>query len=102
MKIATLDNPGWTVEIDLEETDLEGREYPRRDVNRSTQDWVWAWTAEKTFHAAAKCRRAGRRARTGPARPGRPATRPGASTPEVPIRRRFGGPRVRRAGSARP
>ncbi|MFK0238901.1 Imm53 family immunity protein [Streptomyces vinaceus] len=49
---STLDNPGWTVEIDLEETDLEGREYPRQDVNRNTQDWVRAWTAEKTFHAA--------------------------------------------------
>lgn len=52
VKIATLDNPGWTIEVDLEETDLEGREYPRQDVNRTTQDWVWAWTAEKTFHAA--------------------------------------------------
>ncbi|MFK0239099.1 Imm53 family immunity protein, partial [Streptomyces vinaceus] len=31
VKIATLDNPGWTVEIDLEETDLEGREYPLQD-----------------------------------------------------------------------
>ncbi|TJZ98306.1 immunity 53 family protein [Actinacidiphila oryziradicis] len=52
VRIATLDNPGWTVEIDLEETDLEEREYPRQDVNRSTQDWVRTWTAEKTFHAA--------------------------------------------------
>ncbi|MFF4448325.1 immunity 53 family protein [Streptomyces sp. NPDC001502] len=52
VKIATLDNPGWLIEIDLEQTDLEGREYPRQDVNRDAQDWVWAWTAEKTFHAA--------------------------------------------------
>ncbi|MGW7456070.1 immunity 53 family protein [Streptomyces sp. NPDC054787] len=52
VKIATLDNPGWTVQVDLEETDLEGREYPRQDVNRTSEDWVWAWTAEKTFHAA--------------------------------------------------
>ena len=51
VKIATLDNPGWTVTIDLEETDLEHHEYPRQDVNRSPHDWVWAWTSEKTFHA---------------------------------------------------
>ncbi|MCX4862385.1 Imm53 family immunity protein [Streptomyces canus] len=39
VKIATLDNPGWTVTIDLEETDLEGHEYPRQDGNRSPYDW---------------------------------------------------------------
>ncbi|MET9462621.1 hypothetical protein ABZY05_47860 [Streptomyces canus] len=35
----------------MEETDLEGHEYPRQDGNRSPYDWVWAWTCEKTFHA---------------------------------------------------
>ncbi|GAA1073151.1 MULTISPECIES: immunity 53 family protein [Kitasatospora] len=50
VKIATLDNPGWTVTIDLEETDLEDCEFARQDVNRSTHDWLWAWTSEKAFH----------------------------------------------------
>ncbi|MGW2250920.1 immunity 53 family protein [Kitasatospora sp. NPDC001660] len=49
--VATLDNLGWTVTIDLEETDLEDCEHPRQDVNRITQDWVWVWTSEKQFHA---------------------------------------------------
>ncbi|GAA3919320.1 hypothetical protein GCM10023084_81910 [Streptomyces lacrimifluminis] len=40
VKIAMLDNPGWTVSIDLEETGLEEREYPRQEINRSPQDWV--------------------------------------------------------------
>ncbi|MEV8364615.1 immunity 53 family protein [Streptomyces niveus] len=52
VKIATLDNPGWTVSIDLEETELEERDYIRQEINRAPHDWVWAWTAEKTFHAA--------------------------------------------------
>jgi hypothetical protein len=52
VKIATLDNPGWSVTIDLEETNLEERNLPRQDVNRSTHDWVSVWTAEKNFHAA--------------------------------------------------
>uniref|UniRef100_A0AAU3IBR9 Immunity 53 family protein n=1 Tax=Streptomyces sp. NBC_01393 TaxID=2903851 RepID=A0AAU3IBR9_9ACTN len=52
VKIATLDNPGWTISIDLEETDLEERDYPRQEINRATQDRVCAWIAEKTFHAA--------------------------------------------------
>ncbi|WP_329318173.1 Imm53 family immunity protein [Streptomyces sp. NBC_01262] len=52
MKIATLDNPGWTVGIDLTETDLEEHDYPHQEINRTAQDWVRAWTAEKTFRAA--------------------------------------------------
>ncbi|WP_264484699.1 immunity 53 family protein [Streptomyces longhuiensis] len=52
MAIETLDNPGWSVKIDLAETDLADREYPRQQVMRSAHDWVMAWTSEKAFHAA--------------------------------------------------
>ncbi|MFK4071875.1 immunity 53 family protein [Streptomyces sp. NPDC029674] len=52
VKIDTLDNPGWTVRIDIEETDLEEHEYPRQDVERTTHDWVSAWTSDKVFHVA--------------------------------------------------
>ncbi|MEU0690573.1 immunity 53 family protein [Streptomyces uncialis] len=52
VRIGTLDHPGWTVEIDLEDTDLEGREYARQDIDRGTHDRVRTWTAGKTFHAA--------------------------------------------------
>ncbi|WP_367435144.1 immunity 53 family protein [Streptomyces celluloflavus] len=50
--IETLDNPGWTVEINLEEMDLANRVYPRQQVTRGEHDWVTAWTSEKTFHVA--------------------------------------------------
>ncbi|MFI1585307.1 immunity 53 family protein [Embleya sp. NPDC020630] len=50
VRIATLDNPGWTIEIDLEETALEGCAYPRRIVDRDPRDWVRAWTADGKFH----------------------------------------------------
>ncbi|MFE1798632.1 immunity 53 family protein [Streptomyces sp. NPDC059517] len=52
VKIGTLDNPGWTVSIDLEGTGLEARDHPRQDIDRAPQDWVSVWVAEKTFHAA--------------------------------------------------
>ncbi|MGW1463127.1 immunity 53 family protein [Streptomyces sp. NPDC002308] len=52
VKIETLDNPGWSVSIDLEQTDLDGHECARRDFSRSQNDWVTVWTADKTFHAA--------------------------------------------------
>lgn len=50
--IGTLDNPGWIVRIDLEETALTDREYPRQRVSRGEHDWVMAWTSERTFHLA--------------------------------------------------
>lgn len=44
--IDTLDNPGWAVRIDLQETDLAEREYSPQQVDRDEHDWVMAWTAE--------------------------------------------------------
>ncbi|MEU9091717.1 immunity 53 family protein [Streptomyces sp. NPDC087901] len=52
VKIATLDNPGWIIEIDVEGTDLEGREYAPQEVHRSTQDWIHARVSSRAFHAA--------------------------------------------------
>ncbi|MFF7946289.1 immunity 53 family protein [Streptomyces griseorubiginosus] len=52
VSIGTLDNPGWIVRIDLEETALADREYPRQRVTRGDHDWVMAWTSERTFHLA--------------------------------------------------
>jgi Immunity protein 53 len=52
INISTLDNPGWTVEIDLAETDLSGRVMERIERHRSEHDWVVAWTEGDTYHAA--------------------------------------------------
>ena len=40
VKITTLDNPGWRVQIDLADTDLSGIQVPREEVNRSDDDWL--------------------------------------------------------------
>ncbi|MFG2115902.1 immunity 53 family protein [Streptomyces sp. NPDC048718] len=49
VRIATLDNPGWTVSIDLDETDVADREMPRREIRRGERDWIIAWTADGRF-----------------------------------------------------
>ncbi|MFC9750609.1 Imm53 family immunity protein [Streptomyces niveus] len=100
MKIATLDNPGWTVSIDLEETELEERDYIRQEINRAPQDWIRAWTAEKTFHAACGPATSPRPSRCSV--PGRPRSRPRRTrsgpdgSPPAAVRRR------RRATPVRP
>ncbi|MBS0622429.1 MAG: immunity 53 family protein [Verrucomicrobia bacterium] len=40
IKIDTLDNPGWTVEIDLQDTKLDGKTFNKVDRQTSEDDWV--------------------------------------------------------------
>ena len=43
VKIDTLDNPGWTVRIDLTDTELDGAPFERSETHRSEDDWLVAW-----------------------------------------------------------
>lgn len=52
VRIGTLDNPGWTVDINLEETVLSGRSYVRTDIRRSGSDWVIAKVSDDVFQAS--------------------------------------------------
>ncbi|MFE9809303.1 immunity 53 family protein [Streptomyces sp. NPDC005548] len=52
VRIATLDNPGWTVDIDLEDTSLAGRPYAGIHLRRSESDWVITKVSDKVFEAA--------------------------------------------------
>ena len=53
LELGTLDNPGWRLEIDLIETELEGRTFDRRSTRRSEDDWLDVWSDGSKFHAAA-------------------------------------------------
>jgi len=52
IRIDTLDNPGWSISINLEETALESKEFSRHQVERSESDWVDCWKAGNVFEAA--------------------------------------------------
>ena len=52
VRIETLDNPGWTVRIDLEETPLAGRRYAGRTVRRGDTDWIMVKVQDDVFEAA--------------------------------------------------
>ena len=47
--IQTLDNPGWSIEINLEGTSLQGRVFTRVQADRSEDDWVRCWADENVF-----------------------------------------------------
>jgi Immunity protein 53 len=52
VKIDTLDNPGWTVAIDLKQTNLEGRQFDPINLERADDDWLQAWVEESQWKAA--------------------------------------------------
>ena len=43
VRIETIDNPGWSVEIDLSGTELGGRIFEEFEIHRSPDDWLTAW-----------------------------------------------------------
>jgi hypothetical protein len=52
VSIGTLDNPGWSVEIDLADTELAGLRFDRREAHRSEDDWLVAWAEGHKWHLA--------------------------------------------------
>jgi hypothetical protein len=40
IKIDTLDNSGWSVDISLQETELEDKDYEQIKIERSQEDWL--------------------------------------------------------------
>jgi hypothetical protein len=49
--IDTLDNPGWSLRIDLKGTLLEGKPFTKIKKDLAEDDWVHCWIAENQFQA---------------------------------------------------
>ena len=49
VRINTLDNPGWSVDIDLAGTPLSGRRFDRIQEERDDHDWVHCWVDSEVF-----------------------------------------------------
>ena len=52
VRIDTLDNPGWHVSIDLQETKKEGKILAREKIERDRNDWVQFWVEGSQFQIA--------------------------------------------------
>lgn len=49
VKIFTLDNPGWKVDITLEGTIAEGKQFTPIKIERSEMDWIHCNVQDRTF-----------------------------------------------------
>jgi hypothetical protein len=52
VRLASLDNPGWTLEVDLLETAVEGRTMPKRRTDDDRGRWLIAWSDGEVFRAS--------------------------------------------------
>jgi hypothetical protein len=52
VRISTLDNPGWCIEIDLQGTELEGKRISRSVVSGASDSWLEYWSDGKTLGVA--------------------------------------------------
>ncbi len=50
VKIDTLDNPGWSVIIDLDDTDLEGKPFQTVEDLEPERDWIKCWVEDTKFN----------------------------------------------------
>ncbi len=49
VEIGTIDNPGWGVDIDLRDTELEGLIIEPVEIERSDTDWMVFWVKDRKF-----------------------------------------------------
>ncbi|MGW4397677.1 immunity 53 family protein [Amycolatopsis nivea] len=52
VELSTLDNPGWSLEIDLADTDLAGRRMEGPDFEDAAGRWAQCWSDGKKFRGA--------------------------------------------------
>jgi hypothetical protein len=51
IRIASLDNPGWTISIPIRETHLETVQFERIDEDRPESEWLSCWRTEESWEA---------------------------------------------------
>ena len=59
IRIDTLDNPGWSIRIDLHGTSLEGDVMPRFVRDAGNEDWMFCEIKDKTFEGHGDPRKLG-------------------------------------------
>jgi hypothetical protein len=56
IEIDTIDNPGWSIAIPLNDTYLESRSLDVAKVDRTDNDWFHVWVRDRKFEGAGGAR----------------------------------------------
>lgn len=52
IRLETLDNPGWSLTVDLQDTELEGEKFQKVKIERSKDDWLICTVKDSKFDGA--------------------------------------------------
>jgi len=52
INIKTIDNPGWSIKINLLDTGLENKRFDKIHIENSENDWIFCCVREDHFEAA--------------------------------------------------
>lgn len=47
--IGTIDNPGWSLTINLHDTELENKEFKQMNLDRTENDWIFCTVRDNQF-----------------------------------------------------
>ena len=50
--IGTIDNPGWSIKVNLQDTELENKQFDKIHIERSENDWIFCVVKEGNFEGA--------------------------------------------------
>lgn len=50
--IGTIDNPGWSIKVNLQDTELEHKKFENVQIERSELDWIFCTVKENNFEGA--------------------------------------------------
>jgi len=49
IKIGTLENPGWSIKIDIIYTGLENKSFEKVEIEKNDNDWIHCWVKDLVF-----------------------------------------------------
>jgi hypothetical protein len=52
VKIETIDNPGWLVQVNLSGTSAHGLKHDELELDRSNEDWIRCWIEKEMFQGS--------------------------------------------------
>jgi hypothetical protein len=49
IRIETLDNPGWSIRLSIQETELQDKEFQNINIERTEKDWIFCRVSNGFF-----------------------------------------------------
>lgn len=52
IRLGTIDNPGWSLKVNVRDTELENKGFKKNHMERSENDWIFCTVEDNQFEGA--------------------------------------------------